>query len=404
MKKGLIAILLSLALCLGLMPAAAFAADAPSASFSEQAWEVLRLVNQHRMSIGAQPLSAFDGIQQVANLRAAECVELFSHDRPDGRSWSSAYAEYGFGYSSAAENIAMGYGSAASVMNGWLNSDGHRHNIENTGLTHLGIGQAGSTWSQNFVSSSRCSHSGLQLSQTSVSGAKGESLDDILLRGDVTVSFHCSEYGACRMPLIAAMCSGYNLAADGAQTITISCNGSTAELTVYRTPTVFTDLSPTGYYLTPVAWAVENAITTGKTDTTFAPDENCTHGQILTFLWRAAGEPESDAAAPIDMKGDEFYFGAVKWAAEQGMIDAKFDPYAPCTRAYAVLYIWQAFGSPAPSGSTPFTDVPAYAASAPAVAWALENGVTTGATATTFNPGGICNRGQIVTFLYRAYN
>ena len=165
----------------------------------------------------------------------------------------------------------------------------------------------------------------------------------------------------------------------------------------------FTDLKPDGYYLDAVKWAVNLDITTGKTDTTFAPGLKCSHSEILTFLWRAAGKPESSAQPPIAMKGDEFYYKAVKWAAEKGMIGGDFDPKAGCTRADAVNYIWQAFGKPAAAYDGRFTDVPAGSPYATAVAWALANEVTTGATATTFSPAKICNRGEIVTFLYRAY-
>ncbi|MDE6590536.1 MAG: leucine-rich repeat protein, partial [Oscillospiraceae bacterium] len=150
--------------------------------------------------------------------------------------------------------------------------------------------------------------------------------------------------------------------------------------------TGFSDVIAGAYYEDAVKWAVEKKVTAGKTATTFAPDENCTHAQILTFLWRAAGELESGAQPPIAMKGNEFYYKAVKWAAEKGMIGADFNPDADCTRAYAVLYIWQAFGKTAASYGGQFTDVPASAAYAQAVAWALATGVTAGATDTTFNP------------------
>ena len=166
---------------------------------------------------------------------------------------------------------------------------------------------------------------------------------------------------------------------------------------------IFTDMEPNAYYLDPVAWAVDSGITNGKTATTFAPKENCTHGQILTFLWRAAGEPESNVEPPFEMKGNEYYYKAAKWACEKGMIGADFDHNTPCTRADAVNYIWQAAGKGAASYDGRFTDIPANSPYATAVAWAVENGVTNGATATTFNPGKICNRGEIVTFLYRYF-
>lgn len=167
---------------------------------------------------------------------------------------------------------------------------------------------------------------------------------------------------------------------------------------------VFTDMEPNAFYLDGVAWAVQQEITTGKTATTFAPKENCTHGQILTFLWRAAGKPSSSITTPFSMKGDEYYYGAAKWAFEKGMINAAFHPDAFCNRADAVQYIWLAQGRPYAAAVSRFADVPANAYYAQAVAWAVGRGVTTGATASSFNPGGLCNRGQIVTFLYRAYH
>ena len=185
--------------------------------------------------------------------------------------------------------------------------------------------------------------------------------------------------------------------------ISVHCTGTTDPAPTDPTK-VFTDLSPTGFYLDAVAWAVDKNITTGTTATTFSPKDNCTHGQILTFLWRAAGSPESNVTTPFAMNGNEYYYGAAKWAYEKGMIDKNFNHKTPCTRADAVNYIWQAFGKPSASYDGRFTDVSASSPYATAVAWALANGVTTGATETTFNPSGICNRGQIVTFLHRAYN
>ena len=166
----------------------------------------------------------------------------------------------------------------------------------------------------------------------------------------------------------------------------------------------FSDVPTGSWYAEAVDWAVEMDITAGTGGGKFSPKQTCTHGQILTFLWRSLGEPWSDVEPPIAMKGDEYYYEAVRWAAENDMIGGDFDPNASCNRAYAVFYIWQTFGRPAPSGESPFTDVPAHWSSAPAAAWAAEQGITTGTSATTFDPGKICSRGEIVTFLYRAYN
>ena len=166
----------------------------------------------------------------------------------------------------------------------------------------------------------------------------------------------------------------------------------------------FTDVPADAYYAEPVAWAVEEGITDGTSNTTFSPGQPCTHGQILTFLWRAAGKPDSSGTAPGGVKGEDFFYDAVRWAAENGMLADGFDPRSGCSRADAVRYIWQAFQSP-PAGAVSFTDVPDHAPYAGAVNWAVEKGVTNGdGSADIFSPDKVCNRGQIVTFLYRAYH
>lgn len=173
-----------------------------------------------------------------------------------------------------------------------------------------------------------------------------------------------------------------------------------------RTPIpqqIFKDVNPSDYFYPAVQWAIENNITNGTDINTFAPEGNCTHSQILTFLWRTAGSPQVDVTTPFEMSGSEYYYDAVKWAYKNGMIGADFSHKASCTRSAAVKYIWQAFGSPSVSANNRFTDVASNAHYAQAVTWAVNKGITTGASSNTFNPDGICNRGQIVTFLYRAY-
>lgn len=175
----------------------------------------------------------------------------------------------------------------------------------------------------------------------------------------------------------------------------------TLTVTEKPAPLPFNDVPE--FWYRPVAWAVEKKITIGTTATTFSPNNSCTNGQILTFLWRATGEPASSATLPFATTGREYYLGAAKWAYEKGMIGADFNANAPCTRADVVNYIWRAAGQGAASYDGRFTDVPTSSPYATAVAWAVENGVTTGATDTTFNPNGVCNRAQIVTFLYRYF-
>ena len=158
-----------------------------------------------------------------------------------------------------------------------------------------------------------------------------------------------------------------------------------------------------------MAWAVAEGITNGTSATTFSPDSPCNRGQIVTFLWRFKGEeaPKSTETPFTDLKPGAFYEKAVAWAVEKnvtkGMTDTTFEPDTTCTRGQIVTFLWRFKGEEAPkSTETPFTDLKPGAFYEKAVAWAVENNVTKGMTDTTFAPDGICTRGQVVAFLYRA--
>lgn len=169
----------------------------------------------------------------------------------------------------------------------------------------------------------------------------------------------------------------------------------------------FTDVSADAYYADAVAWAVACGVTTGVTDTAFQPSAPCTRAQAVTFLWRAAGSPVAKGGGTFaDVGGDAYYADAVAWAVENGVTvgvtDTLFQPDAPCTRGQIVTFLWRAAGSPVAEGGGTFADVSGDAYYADAVAWAVENGVTAGVTDTAFQPSAVCTRGQIVTFLCRA--
>ena len=174
----------------------------------------------------------------------------------------------------------------------------------------------------------------------------------------------------------------------------------------------FTDVPEGKFYHDPVLWAISQdpQITTGVTDTTFMPDRVCTRAHVVTFLWRANGCPEPTSMTNTfkDVPNGKYYTKAVLWAAEQGITtgysDGTFRPNDECTRGQVVTFLWRAKGQPAPtSTSNPFSDVPAGKYFTTAVLWALENNITKGRTATTFGPDDACTRGHVVTFLYRAY-
>lgn len=165
----------------------------------------------------------------------------------------------------------------------------------------------------------------------------------------------------------------------------------------------FSDVTEKDYFADSVVWAVEKEITGGTGNGMFSPGQTCTQAQILTFLWRAKGSPEPEGT--MEIPGSDpgaYYYKAALWAMEQGMIGNEFAAGEPCTRAMAVTYMWKQAGQPdAPAAS--FTDVPAGAEYAQAVAWAVAKDVTGGTGNNQFSPDNACTRGQIVTFLYRAF-
>ena len=163
------------------------------------------------------------------------------------------------------------------------------------------------------------------------------------------------------------------------------------------------DVKTDDWYAEPVSWALENNVTSGTGDGNFSPNANCTVAQILTFLWRADGAPKSTVSNPFsDVKSGDYFYDAALWAFEKGVVSGEtFNGNTPCTRAIAAMYLWKAAGSPSAKASH-FTDVPVNANYAQAVNWALEQGITSGTSVTTFSPKNVCTRGQIVTFLYRA--
>lgn len=169
----------------------------------------------------------------------------------------------------------------------------------------------------------------------------------------------------------------------------------------------FNDVKPGDYFYDAVNWAVEKGITTGTSATTFSPNASCTRAQIVTFLWRASGSPEPKTASNpfTDVAANAYCCKAVLWAVENGITTGTsattFSPNAPCTRAQGVTFLWRANGSKAASAAASFTDVASDAYYAPAVAWAAEQNVTGGVGNGLFSPDTTCTRAQIVSMLYR---
>ena len=242
--------------------------------------------------------------------------------------------------------------------------------------------------------------------------------------GTITVSPATASKGT-NVTITAKPADGYEL---GSLTAT-DANGSTLALTdlgngkysftmpdgkvevngtfVKKSAQTFVDVPENAYYAPAVNWAVEKGVTEGTSATTFSPDAACTRAQIVTFLYRAAGSPAVKSAVNpfTDVSASDYYYNAVLWAVENGITtgtsETTFSPNESCTRAQCVTFLYRAVGSAATAKAS-FTDVSADAYYAPAVDWAVEKGVTTGTSATTFSPDDACTRAQIVTFLYRA--
>ena len=197
---------------------------------------------------------------------------------------------------------------------------------------------------------------------------------------------------------------------DGKYTFTMPRSAVTVKATFMEDNTVlnfFYDVPNDAYYYEAVKWAVEKGITSGIGNDLFGSNDPCTRAQIVTFLWRAAGSPEPKALSSFtDVPADAWYAKAVAWAVENGVTagvgEGLFGSDDTCTRAQSVTFLFKALKAAA-KGQADFKDVSASDWYAQAVAWAVENDVTAGVGGGLFGSGDDCTRAQIVTFLFKAY-
>ena len=169
----------------------------------------------------------------------------------------------------------------------------------------------------------------------------------------------------------------------------------------------FTDVAMKDWFAYSAGWAAERKIALGTAAGVFTPGGSCTRAQMITFLWRLMGEPEAEAPSAFsDVNANAYYAAAVDWATEagvtKGVSKTRFAPNAAVTRGQAVTLLWRLAGEPEAGAASAFADVPAERYDSGAVAWAAEQGVTLGVSATRFQPDDACTRAQIVTFLCRA--
>jgi uncharacterized protein YkwD len=373
-------------------------------SIDSAEWEVLRLTNQHRMSLGLSPLSTTDDMQKAANQRASELPVLFNadHQRPDGSECFTVLDDYRISYRSAGENIASGYRTAAAVVNGWLNSSGHRANIETSSFTHMGVGMDSFYWSQDFIGGA-CSYSGLSLSQYSVSGKVGQDLDELLAEADIAVTASCAQHGSSYLPLIAAMCSGYDASAVGTQTVTAYLGSSSATLSI----TLSADC--TGHVYD------EGQITQAA---------SCTQEGVMTYTCLNCGQAKTESIPKIDHVYDEGQVTQEASCTEEGVLtytctlcgETKTESIAQTDHVYrsgVCVNCGQSADSDTDSSdqgtdeadgsgqqTLPFQDIAGHWA-VEGITYAYENGLFSGTSETTFAPNDLMTRAMVVTVLAR---
>ena len=409
MKKKAFKRIFSAVLCCSVMiPVLCFQAFAQKPSFTgDEEWEVLRLTNYERTANGLAPLSVFSELDAAAGLRAEEITTLFSHTRPDGTPCSTALGD--IPYYSVGENIAYGYPTPEAVVEGWMNSPGHRANILTEHYRHLGVGYISGAWTQLFIG-------GCTTTDIAVSGASEElqlSLGDDVGSMGLVLEITCDMHGTSYLPLENAeySCDTGSL---GETVLSVSYGGKSVSIPAFVN---FTDVKGGAWYYNEVRYAWEKNLFNGMTETTFEPDTAMSRAMLVTVIYRLEGEPQSDAEHSFaDVPNGEWYSEAVKWAAEQGIVNGvsptEFDPESEVTREQTatILYRYSVYKESDDKESddenlgdiSVFTDnekVSEYATDS--VKWAVGLGLIKGTDDNKLDPQGNATRAQIATILMR---
>ncbi len=389
----------------------------------------------------------FKGWYEDANFSGSPVTAITATDTGDKTfyaKWAEAYTVTAYGLYGGAMGITPGETFTAKYAAGDTVGlqIGKRDGYTLRSLTLEGISEDALTWNAEGVESEqrgieftmpagnvtvtvnwRSNSSGSSSSSGSSYAVSAPSTKN----GDVTVSPKNASKGD-RVTITVKPDSGYEVGSvtvldskgnelkltdkgDGKYTFTMPSSKVTvsAEFVEEQAASIFADVPANAYYAKAVEWAVKKGITNGKANGLFGSNDPCTRGQIVTFLWRAAGSPapKGTAKVPTDVLPGRYCYDAVAWAIENGVTngfaDGTFGVNSTCTRSQSVTFLYRTMGT-APTTVNGFTDVAAGDFYAEAVAWAVENGVTNGTTDATFSPSNGCTRAQIVTFLYRAYS
>lgn len=372
-------------------------------------WDVLRYTNNRRIENGAYPLAIVDYMQKAGDMRASELTASYSHTRPDGRAAVTVLEDLGYTNKAFAENIAKNE-TAEGAVNAWMYStSGHRENMLNTQWKYIGVGaqenleERCSYWVQLF-------NTGSSIQSWKTASGKTSYNDKYELEQDYLI-LSMADGKTGYMPLdltsMTKTSNGYSLALDANTTAVFTvANADTTTTPTATAKTKFTDVTAGSYYEDAIVWALERKVTTGTSDTTFSPDMTCTRGQVVTFLWRSKGEeePTSTANPFTDVDINEYYGKAVLWAVENGITTGTsattFSPDDTCTTAQILTFIWRALEKPEVSKTNSLYKTYEGEYFAEPVAWADSLGMING-LAPGFTPHTNCTRANTVYYLYK---
>lgn len=383
------------------------AADKPSFIGSEE-WDALSRTNEVRREKSLDPLSVFPELENVSRLRAAECVTLFDHTRPNGSSCFTALS--GINFYSAGENIAAGYATAKSVIRGWVNSPGHYGNMVNGSFAHVGVGHKaasgaayGDYWTQMFVG-------GCKVTGISVPGARsayGESVEELEKLG-LMVEVTCDMHGASYLPL-ADTTHTFTQDGSGRYAVTVSLAGLTK---TFPLTGEFRDVKYNKWYFDDVYYVFGKGLMNGTAPHVFEPETKMSRAMLVTVLWRMEGSPAPAGTSPFtDVKAGKWYSSAVAWASENGIVlgvtETRFAPDSNITREQIAVIMkrYHDVKSPGDASSGDLssfgdgTAVSAYARDG--VRWAVAHGIIRGNDKKMLEPQGKATRAQVAAALRR---
>lgn len=420
--RGIALFLTVMFFCAALIPKAFAANRTGSAGLSQTEEEILLLLNEERQSAGLTPLSVFPALQNASAIRAKELVTSFSHTRPDGSVPFTALDAAGVSYRYAGENIAAGYKDAVSVVQAWMQSQGHRENILNGNFAHVGVSmvqEGANGYSTSFANLfvGGCAAQSLRVSEAEITCKIGTQADALGLYVTAT----CAAHGESYLPLTGNLLSGFDTASTGTRTVTVSLGEARTTFVLHviennsvPTPTPsssFSDVKSDDWYAEAVQSAVSRGYLNGMGDGTFAPNAPLTRAMTVTILGRMAGANTNLRTDHFtDVAQDAWYAPYVAWGEQCGIVmgmgDRTFAPDAPVTREQFAVFVKrfsEACNRPLSNVTqTTFTDASTISDWAKEAVQTVANaGLLTGRPGGIFDPHASLSRAEAATILTR---